>query len=220
MFCHFLSTLTAALPLSLPLSLWPCRLAALPLSSRRSDEFSALQPVKNCCASSLGIFFSPCERFAFGRVSRVSLASLAASAASIYCHKLVSTERIRNATQHTTRIRPVRCPGKANSATTTTTTTANSCHYYFVIDDRFPHFHFPIASAATVARSVPFRSVFSRAARLPSVFRLLSVGCRLSSAVRRLSSVGCRPVAFACCLPLSFPFAGARVASCHRRVWN
>lgn len=84
---------------SLPLSLWPCRLAALPLSSRRSDEFSALQPVKNCCASSLGIFFSPCERFAFGRVSRVSLASLAASAASIYCHKLVSTGRIRNVTQ-------------------------------------------------------------------------------------------------------------------------
>lgn len=111
--CHFLSTLTAALPLSLPLSLWPCRLAALPLSSRRSDEFSALQPVKNCCASSLGIFFSPCERFAFGRVSRVSLASLAASAASIYCHKLVSTGRIRNATQRSTQHAYAPCAAQA-----------------------------------------------------------------------------------------------------------
>lgn len=112
-YCHFLSTLTAALPLSLPLSLWPCRLAALPLSSRRSDEFSALQPVKNCCASSLGIFFSPCERFAFGRVSRVSLASLAASAASIYCHKLVSTGRIRNATQRSTQHAYAPCAAQA-----------------------------------------------------------------------------------------------------------
>lgn len=154
-------------------------------------------------------------------VARV--ARIARSIRSVHLLPQVSVHRAytqRNATQHTTRIRPVRCPGKANSATTTTTTTANSCHYYFVIVDRFPHFHFPIASAATVARSVPFRSVFSRAARLPSVLRLLSVGCRLSSAVRRLSSVGCRPVAFACCLPLSFPFAGARVASCQRRVWN
>lgn len=181
--CHFVSSFTAALPLSL----WPCCLAALPLSSRRSDEFSALQPVKNCCASSLGIFFSPCERFAFGRVSRVSLASLAASAASIYCHKLVSTGRIRNAKQRNAAQHAYApCAAQANRiAQQQQQQQETAATITSLIDDRFSHF--PIASAATVARSVPFRSVFSRAARLPSVFRLLSVGCRLSSVGWRLS---------------------------------